>query len=96
MFFKSRRERTIFDQFCFREGLKPGTQAGNVLERSEFSRSEVSRFEVSRSEVSRPLQKTALKLQNERLGLRIAIWAYSRGSEHNKNKNHDMSHRSEA
>ena len=23
MFFKSRRETTIFDQFCFREGLKP-------------------------------------------------------------------------
>ena len=27
-FFKSRRETTIFDQFCFREGLKPSTQVG--------------------------------------------------------------------
>ena len=27
-FFKSRRETTIFDQFCFREGLKPSTQGG--------------------------------------------------------------------
>ena len=28
MFFKSRRETTVFDQFCFREGLKTKTQAG--------------------------------------------------------------------
>ena len=27
-FFKSRGETTIFDQFCFREGLKPSTQGG--------------------------------------------------------------------
>ena len=28
MFFKSRRETTLFDQFCFREGLKTRTQVG--------------------------------------------------------------------
>ena len=27
-FFKSRRETTVFDQFCFREGLKTRTQVG--------------------------------------------------------------------
>ena len=27
-FFKSRRETTFFDQFCFREGLKTRTQVG--------------------------------------------------------------------
>ena len=28
MFFKSRRETTIFDQFCFRGELKPSTRVG--------------------------------------------------------------------
>ena len=28
MFFKSRRETTIFDPFCFRGGLKPSTRVG--------------------------------------------------------------------
>ena len=38
MFFKSRRETTIFDQFCFREGLKPKNLACSMKNPAPHSR----------------------------------------------------------
>ena len=43
-----------------------------------------------------PTPKENLMLQKERLGLRVAIWAYSRSIQHNGNKlkNQNISHKS--